>query len=419
MAGAVRAALGDSERRRAENYLDRGLAEAERGNVGLGLLWMARSLETVPSGADDLARVVRINLAGWRRQLFALTNCRSPEGAVKAFSPDGRSAWVVAPDERVVRCWDWTREQTLGPPLKHERPVVIVAVSPDGKLVGTGCGDGIVRLWDVATGQVVRTLSGQGHIGGVVFSPDSRMVLTARLDHTDGKDTEVFQMWETDTGQPVGQAFCKAGRVDGFALTPDGLILLTVSRITKTVARWEVPTGRYLGSMLPHPGTIRSVALSPDGRSILTGGEDRTARLWEADSGRLQAVLYHREPVAAVALSPDGRTLLTASPRDALRIWEGTTAPDPLQVLDHPGPVRMLAISHDGTRVATGSDDWYVRLWDTTTGKLTLVGKLPHTGPLASATFGPGGRLLATTTHRSRGLPVGCGDGPAASPPGA
>src|SRR5262249_35126687 len=56
LAQAVRSALDDSEQRRAENYLDRGLAEAEHGDIGLGLLWMVRGLKTVPAKADDLGQ---------------------------------------------------------------------------------------------------------------------------------------------------------------------------------------------------------------------------------------------------------------------------------------------------------------------------------------------------------------------------
>jgi hypothetical protein len=106
LAANVQAALRDSERRRAENHLDSGLMEAERGDVGLGLLWMARSLETAPLQTDDLERIVRVNLAGWRRPLFALANCCKPQGEVMAFSPDGHSAWVVDVNKRAARRWE-------------------------------------------------------------------------------------------------------------------------------------------------------------------------------------------------------------------------------------------------------------------------------------------------------------------------
>jgi eukaryotic-like serine/threonine-protein kinase len=385
----------------AENHLDRGLAEAERGDVGLGLHWMARGLETVPSRADALARTIRANLAGWRRPLFALANCRTPPGKVLGFSPDGGSAWTVDPDKKVLRRWELTQDQYAGPPLQHARPVTVLAVSPDGKLVATGCHDGTVRLWNAATGQVERALPGENAVCAVAFSPDGRTLLTGRLEWKDRQPSTAFQAWDAATGQPLAPTFQHADDVRGFAYSPDGHTLVAIPGPGKTVARWEMPSGRFLGAMLPHQGVVQAVAYSPDGRTILTGGEDHAARLWEAATGRLLAVLYHREPVWAVAFGPDGRTLLTASPGDAVRVWQGVASPKPLQVRRHPGAVRALAVSPDGTRVVTGSDDRVARVWEMLPDRLVLVRELQHGSALASATFSQDGKLLATSTHQN------------------
>src|SRR5262249_31330299 len=155
-------------------------------------------------------------------------------------------------------------------------------------------------------------------VDALAFSPNGQTLLIGRFEGKVGQGNTVFQVWETATGQPLGQAFHKPGRVGGLAFSPDGRTLLTIPEMAKTVSRWEMPTGRPLVEMLPHKGAVRAVAYSPDGRFILTGGEDRTARLWDAASSRLLAVLYHREPVWAVAFGPDGRTLLTASKGDSV-----------------------------------------------------------------------------------------------------
>jgi WD40 repeat protein/serine/threonine protein kinase len=401
LAASVQAAL-------AENHLDRGLVEAEHGDVGLGLLWMAHSLETVASGADDLAWTVRANLAGWRCRLFALTSCSTPPGQVLGFSPDGRSAWTLDPDNpKRVRRWELSPGKYAGPTLEHPGPVTTLAVSRDGKLVGTACTDGTVWLWNPATGLVERALARRNTVRAVALDPDGRTVLIGR-DEPKEKGT-VFQAWEIATGQPLGSVFRQPSRVRGLAFSPDGSTLLTLSDFSKTVSRWEMPSGRFLGAMLPHPvhggilphqASVLAVAYSPDGRTILTGAEDRAARLWEAASGRLLAVLYHREPVTTVAFGPDGRTLLTASSGDAIRVWEGAAAPKPLQVLDQPGAVRALAVSSDGTWVVSGSDDRMARVWHVVSEKLVLVHELRHASPLASVTMSRDGKLLATSTHQ-------------------
>ncbi len=402
-ATTIRGALEESERRRAENYLDRGQAEAERGEVGLGLLWMARGLEAAPPVDDDLARVVRANLAQWGNQHLALTDCQVPPGKAIGFGPDGRAVWVVDRDPRTVRRWEPTAGGRLGPPLRHPTRVTALAVSDDGKSVATGCAGGgqQIRVWDAVTGELRRALEARGEVRGIVFAGGGRSVLAAQAEGNDRDPNAVVCGWEVETGQVLGTPFSLPARVDAVSLSPDGRTLLTSARTEKLVRRWEVPGGRTLGVMFPHQGSVRAVAFSPDGRAVLTGGEDHRARLWDSASGRQLAVLYHREPVTAVGFGTDSRTVLTASPGDAVRAWRGPAFAEPLRRLPHGGRVLALAVAPDGRRIATGSDDGQARVWETDVGQpVRVVKSLPHPSPLSAVAFSPDGKFLATGMHQ-------------------
>ena len=94
---------------------------------------------------------------------------------------------------------------------------------------------------------------------------------------------------------------------------------------------------------------VQSPAFSPDGRRIVTASGDRTARIWDAATGKSIAVLSgHGDMVLSAAFSPDGRRIVTASEDKTARIWDADTA-KPLAVLSgHRAPVRMAAFSPDG-----------------------------------------------------------------------
>jgi serine/threonine-protein kinase len=83
-------ALNAAQYRLAENYLDRGLTLCEQRDIGTGMLWLARSLQTAPADAVDLQWVIRANLAGWSRQLHHLKAVLQHQGPVLvvAYSPD-------------------------------------------------------------------------------------------------------------------------------------------------------------------------------------------------------------------------------------------------------------------------------------------------------------------------------------------
>ena len=173
----------EARRQSAELMLDRGLESCQKGDIGKGLLWMARGLEVNPAGAGDLERCLRANLAGWRTQLHALRQVFPHKERVNAvaFSRDGKSI-ATASFDGTAQVWDTATGTPRGAPLRHrpQTEVSSVAFSPDSRTVVTGGRDRTARLWDANTGVQLDTLMEHGSpVHAVAFSPDGRTVPTA------------------------------------------------------------------------------------------------------------------------------------------------------------------------------------------------------------------------------------------------
>jgi WD40 repeat protein len=157
-----------------------------------------------------------------------------------------------------------------------------------------------------------------------------------------------------------------------------------------------------------HAGPVRSAAFDPNGRRVVTAGQDGTARVWDAATGRQVLVLRHRGPVLQASFSPDGRLILTASADGTARLWD---AADGTQraVLEHDGPVRKASFSHDGTLVVTASDDGTARVWRTENGASVVVERMR--GRVVDAAISPDNRFLAAAGGGSQAriwsLPAG------------
>ena len=105
-------------------------------------------------------------------------------------------------------------------------------------------------------------------------------------------------------------------------------------------------------------------------RWVLTGSEDKTARLWDAQSGKeLRAFTGHDSAVSSVAFSPDGKQVLTGSLDKTARLWDAQSGKELRTFTGHTGSVESVAFAPDGKRVLTRSTDNTTRIWDAQTGR--------------------------------------------------
>ncbi|HEV3236600.1 MAG TPA: hypothetical protein VGZ25_06400, partial [Gemmataceae bacterium] len=224
----------EDQRRRAQIFagrlaLDRGIRLGREGDYGPGMLWLAKSLETVPSDAKDWQSSIRTVMGGMNGPL-------------------------------------WPRRFEF----VHPNQVLAVAVSPDGKTILTGCADKTARLWDAATGNPIgQPLLHDGPVNAVAFKNDGQAILTGSSDKT-------ARLWEFPSGKPIGKVMKHPAEVLAVAFNPEGGSILTGAK-DGGARLWQLATGEVLGEQLGHGAAVVAVAFSPDGKTILTGSADKTA----------------------------------------------------------------------------------------------------------------------------------------------
>src|SRR5262249_41906168 len=105
------------------------------------------------------------------------------------------------------------------------------------------------------------------------------------------------------------------------AFSPDAKHIVAAS-LDKTARVWDAESGQELRPMVGHNESINRATFSPDGRRIVTTSADKTARVWDADSGAQLRRLVHDAPVTAAMLARDGHHLLTATADNVMHLWQ-------------------------------------------------------------------------------------------------
>jgi WD40 repeat protein/DNA-binding SARP family transcriptional activator len=317
-----------------------------------------------------------------------------------------------------------------------------LAFSPDGSLLAT-YDDGLVVVWDVASGAVVRAYA--GHIGAVIagaWSPDGRTLYTGGLDRQLlawdiagdhslvrmvplGENVEVSTVWATPDAVVLGTA---DGRML-FVHRPDGTItrpsqragsdwvntarsggrsaLLVVADIDGTVTIWDSATGTFRGTVdLPKAEVEPQVWVSDDGVTAATlRSSDGPLYLIDLPTGTVRTVPLHVPDGIALEMvyrwTPDGHVVVAASSKGPNAPIDQVLIVDPRSgAVDRRVPVDgrpgEVAVDPTGTWLAAAGQDGFLRFVSLADGHLLAPPQLAVDGQVYNVNVSPDGRYVVT-----------------------
>ncbi len=235
------------------------------------------SLEEVPGNPTAPARTVRKDCtvrlwdAATGRELARF---EGHQGMIKsvAFSPDGGKV-LSASTDRTTRLWNIGTGKEERRFIERRPLGVLKAVfSPEGKRILTSSGGAPEVEEDPQTldGQPLERAPGQPGV------PD---FLPRTDEFGDETDTFALRLWDIASGQLVRSFHGHTQRMECVEFSPDGRRVLSGSS-DRTVRLWDAESGETLAVFAGHEGAVSCVAFTPDGRRVLSGSIDKTLRVW-------------------------------------------------------------------------------------------------------------------------------------------
>jgi WD40 repeat protein len=266
-------------------------------------------------------------------------------------NPDSRHAqWTL---------WDiYSREPSLWVRTYHDTGTQTVRFSPDGRLLLTaGRLDGLLRLVEVESGRIVRTMT-TAPVSGTrraLFTPDGKTIVS-------GSDDGSIRVLDVESGQLRREYLKAVAGLQDFALTADASTIVTAAH--GAVEVWSLATGQLTRSFADLASEASTVTTSPDRSLILAGSNDGTVtaidltkgvRLWQ----RKQA---HPSQVLSVAIGPGNRMAASGSIDGTLHLWNPSTGEPVRTIATENGRVRSLVFTSNGSSLI-GGGVWRTRMW--------------------------------------------------------
>lgn len=342
------------------------------------------------------------------RRIEIRTGAAMMDGGLKgAFSPDG-TVFATASHNSPPQVWDVS---TGSPVVRADVSSVpqfalgcfgcysSIAFSPDGRRLIAGAADGVVRIWDAASGRLVQSLNAESEwIGPVGFSADGKHAWGSSIQESRTR------LWDVESGREVARL---AGGGTA-AFSPDGRLAVIADRNENYAVIWDVATRtelRRLAAAEKHARPefsewrISALAFSPNGKHIVTGSHGML-RLWDTASGaELTHTRGHSQTIDFASFSADGSLLMTASSDRSAKLWNADTL-DAVRTFEGQSEswgvgAATTAVSPDDARLLTGR-----QLWDlhSGTGLQRLDREPERVDP--NAPFAPSAAMLS-----SAGLP--------------
>ncbi|TFY82026.1 hypothetical protein EWM64_g1992 [Hericium alpestre] len=297
-----------------------------------------------------------------------------------------------------------TLKPTYHPPWKlmrvisgHLGWVRSVAVEPGNKWFATGAGDRVIKIWDLASGELKLSLTGHiSTVRGLAVSPRHPYLFSC------GED-KMVKCWDLEANKVIRHYHGHLSGVYSLSLHPTLDVLVTAGR-DASARVWDMRTKAQVHVLSGHTATVADVKCQESDPQVITGSMDSTVRLWDLAAGKTTVTLtHHKKSVRALAIHPTEYSFASGSAGgNNIKKWKCPEGTFVFNFSGHNAIINTLSVNSEGV-FFSGADNGTMTFWDYNTGTpfqnmddIPQPGSLEAEAGLFCSTFDQTGTRLIT-----------------------
>ncbi len=361
------------------------LAAAKETRSLKGPLANVVSVATHPSNAFIAGGTADSRIFLWNNaDGKVLTDWLAHAGAVTSVQVQPQTTQLMsAGGDGFVKFWAVPAIATRS--LAHADAVTALASSADGKKIVTGSADKIVRIFDSTKQALEKQFTGHtAPVTAVALSSNLQLLASGGADNT-------VRLWNQATAKESDVLLAHGAPVTDLQFNAANTQLLSASE-DGAIKLWALPL--VAPKALVHPNAISVVTLSADGSKAITGGDDKTVRVWNLTSGAKERDYSGpTQAITCVAAARSGATLAAGSADKTVTLWNAADGKT-LHKLAMAAAPQSVAFSADNQSVFVGLADGAIKQIKLADGKEIKTLPATHKGAVVSLALSVKGDLL-------------------------
>jgi eukaryotic-like serine/threonine-protein kinase len=353
--------------------------EVSAGTPLLDLALTRRGTQAIAISSTRTARA--LSLSGDAQAVDLSTMVTGP--MVAAADPDG-SVVVFGGADGQLTAVDLVRGIRLWQVRAHQPAVISVAITPQARAIASGSTDGLIHLWNPATGERLRTIATEnGSVRSLAFDRSGSQIAAAGQWRT--------KLWDLEDPDRPPRDFGSAQGMTDVDIRSDLRFLATCHGGWGLVRLWDLAADSRSRHLTAHLGPVTGIVIGADGGTLLSGAADGRIHQWQADGSTATMAAADDRRIGSLAISEDKRWLVSVGYPGSSAIWD---LRDSRRVAAMPeiGSSRAVVFTAGDQRLVVGDLEGNIDIRDWSAG--STANRTRVTSPF--------GEVLALASHGSR-----------------